>query len=382
MAYYRRRGCTCKNKKKCTCGAKWSFTVDIGVDPITNKRKQKTVSGFSSKKEAQIAAEELERQVRNKTYINETDQTLNQVIDEWVEWVAKNNMRPSTLNNRMGIINSRIKPKLGHVKIKDIEPSTVHSLYNKMINEEGLSKSYARTVHNLLSTIFTYAIKSNKVKINIMEKVDAPIPEHKEMQTWSVEEIDKFLNETKDAPTHIAYVLAIYIGMRMGEILGLRWKDIDFNNKTIHIVQTLVRIGGGFDFQEPKTKNSKRQITITDDVIEELKKHKEQQKTESELVVTTSLGTPYSPRNLQRNFNMFIDRAKVTKIRFHDLRHTHATLLLKLGENPKIVSERLGHSKITVTLDTYSHVLPDMQKQASENFSNLLRGQNVVKTEK
>ncbi|MFS0672033.1 tyrosine-type recombinase/integrase [Ornithinibacillus sp. 179-J 7C1 HS] len=382
MAYYRRRGCICKNKKKCTCGAKWSFTVDIGVDPVTRKRKQKTVSGFSSKKEAQIAAEELERQVRNKTYINETDQTLNQVIDEWVEWVAKNNMRPSTLNNRMGIINSRIKPKLGHVKIKDIEPSTVHSLYNKMINEEGLSKSYARTVHNLLSTIFKYAIKSNKVKINIMEKVDAPIPEHKEMQTWSVEEIDKFLNETKDAPTHITYVLAIYIGMRMGEILGLRWKDIDFNNKTIHIVQTLVRIGGGFDFQEPKTKNSKRQITITDDVIEELKKHKEQQKTESELVVTTSIGTPYSPRNLQRNFNMFIDRAKVTKIRFHDLRHTHATLLLKLGENPKIVSERLGHSKITVTLDTYSHVLPDMQKQASENFSNLLRGQNVVKTDK
>ncbi|WP_337017323.1 tyrosine-type recombinase/integrase [Oceanobacillus massiliensis] len=382
MAYYRRRGCNCKNKKKCTCGAKWSFSVDIGIDPITKKRKQKTASGFSSKKEAQIAAEELEKQIRDKTYIEVTEQTLKQFIDEWSESVAKNRMRESTYYNRLGIINNKIVPVLGYVKIKDIEPSTVQSYYNKLINEDKLSTSYVRTIHNLLSSIFKYAKKWDKVKVNIMEKVDAPIPNHKEMKTWNKDEASKFLDATKDAPTHIAYVLAVYTGMRMGEILGLRWKDIDFSNQTIHIVQTLVRIDGGFTFQEPKTRNSKRQIAIDDYVVSELEKRKEQQETNSELVVTTGIGTPYSPRNLQRNFNMLIKKAKVPKIRFHDLRHTHATLLLKLGEHPKVVSERLGHSKISVTLDTYSHVIPDMQKPTAKKFSNLLRGQNVVKEDK
>ncbi|WP_419893617.1 tyrosine-type recombinase/integrase [Oceanobacillus kimchii] len=362
-------------------GKKWLFKIDMGIDPINQRRKTTTRRGFSTKKEAQIAASELEKELRDKTYVRVTDQTLNQFIDEWIESVAKNRMRPSTLNNRMGIIKSKIKPILGHIKIKDIEPSTIQSFYNKLINEEKLSTSYVRTIHNLLSSMFKYAIKWDKVKVNIMEKVDAPIPNHKQMKVWNKDEVSKFLDTTEDAPTHIAYVLAIYTGMRMGEILGLRWKDIDFYNETIHVIQTLVRVNGGFDFQEPKTKNSKRQIAIDDYVLNELNKRKDQQKTKSELVVTTDIGTPYSPRNLQRNFYRFMEKAEVTKIRFHDLRHTHATLLLQLGEHPKVVSERLGHSKISVTLDTYSHVIPDMQKPTAKKFSNFLRGQNVVKSE-
>ncbi|TFJ93635.1 site-specific integrase [Lentibacillus salicampi] len=382
MAYYRRRGCKCKNKKQCTCGAKWSYTVDLGIDPITNKRKQKTKTGFNTKKEAQLAAAEIEQQVNEKTYVTVTEKTLNHIIDEWIEVYAKNKMKPSTFENKNMIIRNKIRPILGNKKIKDIEPSEIQSIYNKMLNDEGLSTSYARAVHNILSSVFKYAKKWDKIKVNIMEKVDAPVPKYKQIQTWSLEEVTKFMEIAKDYQTYIAYVLAIYTGMRMGEILGLRWKDIDLDNGTIHIVQAMIRMGGSYYFDEPKTKGAKRQISITDDVIEALKEHKNDQEYSSELVVTTSIGTPYSQRNLLRNFNSIQKRADVPKITFHDLRHTHATMLLKLGENPKIVSERLGHARTSITLDIYSHVLPDMQKETAQNFSNYLRGQNVVKKEK
>ncbi|GAW91903.1 site-specific integrase [Calderihabitans maritimus] len=174
--------------------------------------------------------------------------------------------------------------------------------------------------------------------------------------------------------------------MRRGEILGLRWKDIDLKKGTISIRQILVTTAEGLRFQEPKTEKSRRSVAISPAVIEALKKHRQRQLEEAlilgkpeaakGLVFTSQAGTPINPRNLARHFESVIKKEGLPPIPFHALRHTHATLMLQGGVHPKVVSERLGHSGIGTTMDIYSHVMPDMQKEAAEKFEQEL----LVKT--
>jgi integrase len=356
-------------------GKKWSYNVFIGRDPITGKRKQKSKSGFNTKKEAEIAAAKIESEIYDGNYVEVTKATFDAVAQEYFKTVAKNKLRESTYQNRLDNYNKRIEPVLGKRKIKDITPAQIQTIYSDWA-DEGLSSSYTRTMHNFIASVFKYAYRVDYIKRNPIEKVDAPIPKSKDLEVWDSDEIKKFLKVAKDYDTFIIYFLAIYTGMRKGEILGLRWKDVDFKNNKIHVTQTLVKVNEELKFQEPKTKGSKRQIALTSAEMLELKKHRLTKtiKSETDLVVTTSVGTPYSPRNLLRNFYMIIDKTGVKKISFRDLRHTHATLLLKLGVNPKIVSERLGHSKVSITLDIYSHVLPDMQESSAQQLSDHLNG--------
>lgn len=238
-------------------------------------------------------------------------------------------------------------------------------------------------MHSVLRKAFKQAVTWQLIAQNLITLVEPPRVQTKDIETWSLEEATRFLDYTEGKHLHIAYVLAVYTGMRRGEILGLRWKDCDLEQGKISIRQTLNRVGQQLLFQEPKTKGSKRRITVTENVITALKKHKAEQNKnklrlgpgyeENDLVVSTEDGKPINPRNLLRNFYNMMEQSGVPRLRFHDLRHTHATILLSLGENPKIVSERLGHSRVGVTLDIYSHVLPDMQQGAAENFEQAMK---------
>ncbi|AUS09971.1 site-specific integrase [Laceyella sacchari] len=226
----------------------------------------------------------------------------------------------------------------------------------------------------------TIPFKWKMINTNPASLTSPPKIEYKEKGTWTIEEAYRFLKHTAEEPLlHIGYLLAIYTGMRLGEILGLRWKDCDFEKGQISIRQTLARTSKGLVFQEPKTKSSRRVIAITDDIVAALKKHKALQNQnklllgagyqDHDLVVCTSKGTPIIPSNFRRHYKRMIREADVPKIRFHDLRHTHATIMLQLGEHPKVVSERLGHSRTSVTLDVYSHVIPNIQGGAAKKFS-------------
>jgi integrase len=180
----------------------------------------------------------------------------------------------------------------------------------------------------------------------------------------------------------IVFLLAIYTGMRQGELLGLRWSDIDFEKRTIHIQQTLSHDGKELR-PHAKTKSSIRSVAISQETISALKKHRNLIKQEKmflgseyrdhDLVICTSLGTPVNPRHINKVWDHFLKKIDVPKITFHDLRHTHASLLLKQGTHPKIVSERLGHSSIQMTLDTYSHLLPNMQETAAQGLDQMLK---------
>lgn len=216
---------------------------------------------------------------------------------------------------------------------------------------------------------------------NPMKKLQLPKDKKKEMTVWEVHEIKTFLDIAKKDRFYTAFHLAVTTGMRRGEILGLRWKDIDFQKGTLYVRQTLSNDGKQF-LVGGKTESSIRSIKLPNETLTELQSQKIRVSKEKlkcgpnyvdyDLVVCTTKGTPVNPNNLKRTYNRLIDEAGVTKIRFHDLRHTHATMLLAQGVPAKVISERLGHSNIKTTLDIYPHVLPNMQEEAANQIDALL----------
>ncbi|MDN9011061.1 site-specific integrase [Brevibacillus laterosporus] len=364
-------------------GSKWSFAISLGVDPETGKRKQITKSGFKTKKEAEAACAEMITKYENGDLTISKKQSLGSYLEFWLENYAKNKLRSSTYANHEIAVNSRIKPVLGAVDLDKLTPIKV-TKYLSDLQKENLSADYIKYLHSVLKKALNQAVKWQLISKNVMDNVDPPRLEQKEIVTWSPEQANEFLDYARKDKYFIAFVLAIYTGMRRGEILGLRWKDVDFEQAKISIQQTLYRPAKqGITFQEPKTKSAKRRISIPNFVIDELKAHKVRQNKNKlqygegyqdfDLIVAYDDGRPQDPRNLLRHYERLIKGCELPPIRFHDLRHTHATMLLQLGEHPKVVSERLGHSRVGITMDVYSHVMPDMQKDAADNFEKMMK---------
>jgi integrase len=365
-------------------GNKWSFTVDIGKDPVTGKRKQKTVSGFKTKKEAEAACNELLNQLNKGYYIENTNQTFAEYLEEWLNDYAKTKVKPSTFKNYKNAVYGRIIPALGQLKLKELKLYHGQKFINTLV-EEGKSSSYVLFIYRILHTALEQAVKLEKIPRNPFDGVENPKLIREKKKTWSIEEIQRFLHVAKlDSPIYyICFLLAIHTGMRKGEVLGLRWQDIDFEQKRLSVNQSLVMVQNQYIISDLKTTSSNRVISLDDIVIAELKRHKvmqNQQKLllgggyeDNDLVCANEFGRFLSPGMVNHRMKEICEKAGVPYIRFHDLRHTHATLLLKLGENVKVVSERLGHSSVKMTLDVYSHVTPDMQEQAAQRFAQALQ---------
>ncbi|MGY4689611.1 site-specific integrase [Salibacterium sp. K-3] len=209
--------------------------------------------------------------------------------------------------------------------------------------------------------------------------------EDKEMGYWEKEEASYFLEVAKEDKNYIFFLLALSTGMRPGEILGLKWRDIDPDNQQLSVLRSLTRQG---ELKQPKTKSSRRMISLGEDTLSTLKSHRTRQKEEKmkagkayddqNFVIATKTGNPVLYRNILRTWyrltKPLFDKGELTPIRLYDMRHTHASLLLRENVHPKIVSERLGHASIKITLDTYSHVIPSLQKEAADKFNNALFG--------
>lgn len=369
-------------------GNKWSFTVDIGRDPATGKRKQKTISGFDTKKEAQAAATELLSQLNKGVYIHSSDKTFGEHLNDWLEMIAKHKVRDTTFKNYKRAVEYRIIPVLGRMKLNEIRIGHGQAFVNQLI-DEGLSPRYVEYICTLLKSSLEQAVDWELLPRNPFQKLEIPRARRRSVHnTWSMEEVNRFLNFAKfeSVVYYTLFLVMVNTGMRRGEVLGLKWRDLDIEKGKINVVNTLIYDDEGFRFNEPKTNSSKRQIAIDEFACDELRKYKLKQNEfklsfgpgyeDIGLVFCREDGRPIYPRHLATVFNRIVTAARVPQIRLHDLRHTHATLLLKLGENPKIVSERLGHSSVQMTLDIYSHVLPDMQELAAQKFSDALKKAN------
>ncbi|MED4919273.1 tyrosine-type recombinase/integrase [Geobacillus thermodenitrificans] len=362
------------------------FRIDVGKDPVTGKRKQASFGPFRTKTEAKKELLKIKNQVDDGSYFKESTEDFSMFMERWFNTSYKRTVEITTAKSREYVIRNHIMKYFQHKKINEITTFDIDSFYVDKL-DSGYSGAYIRQMHNLLNQAFDQAVRWSLIKVNPVKNAKPPKVKSEEKITWTVDEVNRFLNLIKNSSMEIPYLLAIFTGMRRGEVLGLKWDDVDFENKKIRIKRSLCFVSGkGLIFKEPKTKKSKRQISISQHVVNVLKKHKQKQEFQKEklgtqyqdnnLIVCTDDGKPLDPRNLLRQFYRLIEEANVPRISFHDLRHTHATILMQQGENPKVVSERLGHSRVGITLDLYSHVSDDLQEQAAEKFENALLKQS------
>ena len=362
----------------------WYIRIFLGRD-ANGKRKyfNKTIHG--TKKEAQKYLTAKTREKDLGVFVEPALMPLNEFLNRWLEEIAVNKLRARTFENYESLLNCHVRKILGAKRLSDIQAYEVQKLYNDM-KKAKYSPKTIRHVHNVLSSAFKQAVRWKMLMQNPCEFSELPRMEKVEMMYFTPKETAKFLEAAKDDKFFPAFLLAIETGMRPEEYLGLQWKDVNFENKSLSVRRALVvKKGGGFIFTEPKTKKSRRSIPISNTLIKTLKAHRRKQLEERlklganyqtfDLVFASEIGTPLLHGNLlRRHFKPIRDKAKLPKIRLYDLRHTTATLLLSAGENPKVVSERLGHASIVLTLDTYSHVLPSMQKAATNKMEKLMSG--------
>lgn len=277
-----------------------------------------------------------------------------------------------------------IRPRLGQLKLPSIKTHDVQKVYSAML-ERGLSPRTVRYAHAILSMALRKAVEFNYIVRNPCEFTELPKEIKEETKAMSPSQASEFLSHAQNDRLGLVFEFAMISGMRPEEYLALRWSDIDFVNRTAKVQRALVWLKGGYKMSEPKTKKSRRNIPLPNDLMLKLKEHKKQQLehrfklSESyeklDLVFATEMGTPIHYRNLtQRHYEKIIKKAGLEGGGFvlYSLRHTCATLLLASGENPKVVADRLGHTSVKMTLDTYSHVLPDMQRSASDKLGAML----------
>lgn len=335
-----------------------------------------------------LASEVLTEALRAKdtgTLVEPNQMTMNEYLDKWLETVAKNRLREHTFEGYKNWLDRYARPTLGEKKIANLKPMDIQSLYSEMIGR-GLRSRSVEYTHAILRTALKQAVKWNIIMRNPCDLVELPRKERKEMKALSPEEASRFLAHAKADKCGIIFSFALATGMRPNEYLALRWSDVDWERGTATVQRSLAwKAKGGFSFNEPKTSKSRRTVPLPTTLLRELRSHKIHQAehrlsmgpdyTNLDLVFATDLGTPIHHRNLaQRHFAKILTKASLPKFRLYDLRHSCATLLLSANENPKVVSERLGHASIVLTLDTYSHVLPDMQQAATEKLEILLFG--------
>ncbi|MCP4614441.1 MAG: site-specific integrase [Planctomycetes bacterium] len=343
---------------------------------------QKSVTVRGTKAEAQRKLRELLTNLDKGVPIDESKKSVGEFLDQWVRDYAETNTSPRTVEGYKGNINRYLKPKLGNIALAKLTAYHVQELYGDMI-EKGLSARTVIHTHRVLSEALAYAVKWGLLAHNICESVDPPRPRKKEMIALDTGDVQKLLEATSQSLYGGIFYLAIYTGLRRSELLGLRWCDVDIPRKSISINQTVVRlIGKGLVVGQPKTKSSRRSVSLSPNaaaLLSGLKaKRMEQLESvgikldESGFVFSNPDGGPVSPDAVSHEFQKTVKVLGLPPVRFHDLRHTHATLMLKEGIHPKIVSERLGHSTIAITMDTYSHVLPGMQEEAALVFEKSL----------
>jgi len=316
--------------------------------------------------------------------VDDKNLTVSEYLDRFLEDVQHGSVRESTYSRDKYLITNHVKPTLGRVKLKNLSAMHLQRLYREK-QDAGLSASTVQKVHHILHKALAQAVRWDLIARNPTDNVKAPTPTPKEMHPLSAEEASMLLEATQGDRLKALYVLAVTTGMRRGELLGLKWSDIDLEYGRLSIRRALTRTGNGgrSALAETKTRGSRRTVNLTQRAVGALRSHLERQLAEIEaagdlygdegLVFTTEAGTPINPSNLrQRSFAPLLKRAGLPHIRFHDLRHTCATLLLSKGVHPKFVQELLGHATIAITLDTYSHVMPGMGDHTARAMEDVL----------
>ena len=357
----------------------WTTVVPLPRDPVTGRRQQRRITG-KTKREVEQEVARIRHELRTGTYLEPSTLTLGEYLERWLV-ATEPRVRPQTMRSYRRVCRERLGPALGHVPLAALSPIHIQECYADRL-ATGLSPTTVRLYHSVLHRALKQAVRWRLIPSNPAGAVDVPARAHVEMRTWSAEQARTFLAATADHRLAALWRLALLTGMRQGEILALTWDDVDLERGTLSVRRTVIDGHDRREFGPTKTNAGKRQIALPASCVEALRAHRARQLRErlaagpawqdQGLVFPRYDGDVYPPRTLHKYYGQIVRRAELPYIRFHDLRHTSATLSLALGEHPKIVQERLGHSSIKMTLDRYSHVSMGMQRQAADRLDQAL----------
>ncbi len=362
----------------------WLVRVFLGRG-ADGKRRYHNHTVHGTKKDAQAHLNAVLRDRDLGTFVEPGKDTLDEYLDRWLADAAKPRVREHAFRDYTALLARYVRPALGDRRLRDLTPLDVQGLYSAML-ARGLSARTVRYTHAVLRQALGQAVRWGMLARNIATLVDLPRQERAEMHALSQEEAARFLAVAQDDRWGVLFAFAVATGMRPGEYLALRWEDVDLRAGTARVTRALVRGKDGYRFEEPKTAKSRRTVPLPASTTKALSAHKVCQAEarlragerwqDLGLVFAGDDGQPLNAHNLvARHFKPSLQAAGLPKaVRLYDLRHTCATLLLLAGTHPKIVAERLGHASVTLTLDTYSHVLPTMQEEAAGRLEALLYG--------
>jgi integrase len=356
-------------------GNKWSFTVDIGRDPITGKRRQKTVSGFKTKKEAQAACAELIAKIEKEGYTEPARLTLAEFAENVIKGEIEPNYRPSTTHTYIQTLKL-IKETIGHIELSKLNALHIQH-FVKHLREKGLKNGTIKSRLSKLKRILRYATKWKLIPYDLASAIEMPKTE-KNMKYWTFDECMEFLEKAKGDQYYLVFLLTIFTGLRRGEVLGIPISNVDFENNTIKIDQQITVVNGKAKIEKVlKSESSYRVIDVPTDIMRQLKRHIHEQKklffelgirNEHNLVFTTSTGHPVHPTNISMRFKSLCEKYGMKPIPFHGLRHSHATMLAEMKENVHAIADRLGHSSTTITNEMYIHLTNKMKSSLSEKL--------------
>ena len=370
-------------------GNRYYPVIDLGKDPISGKRRRKWHGGHDRKRDAQKTLNEILSRIQSGEYVEPNRKTLSEFLLGWLD-TRRESVAPTTHANYTHQINSYVIPHLGHRKLQDVTALELSDFYALLLtsgrrqSSGGLSAKSVLNVHRVVSKAMADALRWNLITRNPATHAEVPKAQRREMNIWSADQVKAFLTVEKDTREFPIWVVASTTGMRRGEILGLSWSAVDLDVGRLSVVQTLVNLDNKPTIRkEAKTASGHRSVELDRDTVEVLRQHRRRQAQERlragsawqdhGLVFCRENGTSDKPQRVTRVFKAKSAAAGLPQIRFHDLRHTWATLALSTGGHPKIVSQRLGHSSISITLDLYSHVTPGMDKEIAEQVAALFR---------
>lgn len=369
-------------------GKSWFYKHELPRDPVTGKRRYSEKGGFRTKRDAQAALTESIARIQRGQFVAPETTTLADFLREWLPGYALT-VRETTAARNESLIRAQIIPRLGHARLQDLRPRTLEQFYATLIagdeDHKPVSVSTMQSIHGVLSRALSDAERDERIGRNPARSAKRPrgASTTKELSVWTPSETGEFLSAMEGNPRHALWHLMLWTGLRRGEALALRWSDVDLENGHLRVTRQLVAPKHLGYFTEPKTQAGRRRVDLDPATVLVLRGHRRRQNeqrlcvgalwVDHDLLFCADDGVPLLPRSVSAWFAQDVKRCGARKISVHGMRHTHATMMMGIA-SPKVVQERLGHANVSITLGTYSHVQPGMQRAAIDRMADLHGG--------
>ena len=361
----------------------WEVSLELPRDAVTGARRRRTISVKGLRRDAERVLTDAINKRDTGFDLNPHRLTVADYLDKWLRDDCEHRVARSTYERYRSIFEKHLKPTIGGVRLLALRPTHIQSAYSQWL-KAGLSPTTVLQHHHIIRKALNQAIKWQLLQVNPATAVTLPKRDRLEMRSLAPSEAGDLLEAAEGSGLETLLLIALETGMRQGEILALQWSAVELRQGDIQVLRSARYYpGDGIVMGATKTHRSRRHVALSSAATEQLKRHRVAQNehrlawgkawTDSDLVFPGPLGEPYPARDVSRRFATIVRKASLEPLRFHDLRHTAASLMLRSGISPKVVSDRLGHATVAFTLDTYAHVLPDQQKDAAEALSTLLR---------